>query len=127
MTMTRRRRFMLLAVALVALNSFFWIAQGGFALPKAVIASIFGPRMIRAEVAELAPDGSVQDLFVDRGIIRAVTPNAIMITELDGTSVTIQTSPSTAVSGRSGVLRRGMRVTVLRPANGAATQIQVGY
>ena len=34
MTMNRRR-FMLLAVALVAVNTFFWVAQGGFALAEA--------------------------------------------------------------------------------------------
>ena len=41
MTMNRRR-FMLLAVALVALNTFFWLAQGGFALPQAIINQFFG-------------------------------------------------------------------------------------
>ncbi len=28
-----RPRFLLLAATLVALNTFFWLAQGGFALP----------------------------------------------------------------------------------------------
>ena len=128
MTMSRRR-FMLLAVAVVALNSFFWLAQGGFALPRALIADLFGPRMIRAEVVDLAPDGSTQDQFVDRGIIRAVTQSSIMVFELDGNTATIPISSSTTVSGRVfsvSRLRRGMRVLVVRPANGSATQIQVG-
>ena len=33
MTM-KRRRFMFLALALVALNAFFWLAQGGFAVRR---------------------------------------------------------------------------------------------
>ena len=49
MTMNRRR-FMVLAVALVAVNTFFWVAQGGFALPRAVINQFFGSQMVRAEV-----------------------------------------------------------------------------
>jgi len=129
MTMTRRR-FMFLAVTLVMVNSFFWLAQGGFALPRAIFANLFGRNMIRAEVLELAPDGSVQDLRVDRGIIRIVTPGGIMVAELDGTTVSIPLSSSTSVSGRvfsTSQLRRGMRVTVVRPANGPATEVQVGF
>ncbi len=45
-----RPRFALLVAAVVAVNAFFWLAQGGFALPQAVIDRFFGPRMIRAEV-----------------------------------------------------------------------------
>jgi hypothetical protein len=129
MTMTRRR-LMLLTVTLVMVNSFFWLAQGGFALPRAIIANLFGPRMIRAEVLDLAPDGSVQDVRVDRGLIRAVTAGGITISELDGTLVSIPLSSSTSVSGRvfsTNQLRRGMRVTVVRPANGPATEVQVGF
>ena len=32
------------------LNAFFWLAQGGLALPGALIDRFFGPRLIRAEV-----------------------------------------------------------------------------
>ena len=128
MAMTRRR-FMLLVIVIVAVNSFFWLAQGVFALPGVLIADLFGPRMIRAEVLDLAPDGSVQDRRVDRGLVSAVTPDALQLFELDGTTVSIPLSPSTIVTGRvfgANRLRRGMRVLVIRPANGPATQIQVG-
>ncbi len=77
MTMNRRR-FMYLAVALVALNSFFWLAQGSFALPRALIDQFFGQRMIRAEVLVQTPTGA-QDFRIDRGVIRAVTPGSIII------------------------------------------------
>jgi ferredoxin-like protein FixX len=53
-TMTRRR-FAVLLSAVLALNTFFWLAQGGFALPRAMIDRFFGPRMIRAEVIVQAP------------------------------------------------------------------------
>ena len=39
MTMTRRR-FLSLAAVLVAVNTFFWLAQSGFALPTSFICSM---------------------------------------------------------------------------------------
>ena len=54
MTMNRRR-FLFLATALVAVNSFFWLAQSGFALPRAIINQFFGGNMIRAEVLIVDP------------------------------------------------------------------------
>ena len=78
MTMNRRR-FMFLAVALVALNTFFWVAQGGFAIPKALIQTFFGSRMVRAEVVYLNPDGTTGDERIDRGVIMAVTPALITL------------------------------------------------
>ena len=56
MTMTRRR-FLYLAATLVAVNSFFWLAQSGFALPKAIINQFFGGNLIRAEVLVASPGG----------------------------------------------------------------------
>ena len=64
-----RRRFMLLAVALVAVNAFFWLAQGGFAIPQTLVNQFFGKRMVRAEVVLQAADGSIQDWRIDRGQI----------------------------------------------------------
>ena len=43
-----RRRFSLLVCALVAVNAFFWLAQGSFALPRAMIDRFFGPRITKA-------------------------------------------------------------------------------
>jgi hypothetical protein len=129
MTMNRKR-FMLLAVALVAVNSFFWLAQGGFALPRALIDQYFGSRMIRAEVVVQTSTGS-DDYLIDRGVIRAVTPTTIMLKEKDGRMVSIDIAPSATVTGAggrtrgTGVLRVGVRVLVLRLANAPAESIQV--
>ena len=129
MTMNRRR-FMYLAVALVALNSFFWLAQGGFALSRALINQIFGQQMIRAEVLVQTPNGA-QDFFIDRGVIRALTPGSIIIREKNGDMVPIQISGSATVTGPGGrtfsiaLLRRGLRVVVIRVANEPAEAIQV--
>jgi len=126
----KRRRFMVLAVALVALNSFFWLAQGGFALPRGIINQFFGNQLIRAEVLVQTPSGA-QDYFIDRGVIRALTPGSIIIREKNGDMVPIQISSSAAVSGPGGrslpatFLRRGLRVIVFRIANQPAETIQV--
>jgi hypothetical protein len=116
-------------IPIVLLVGFLSLAPAGLALPRAVIGNLFGQRMIRAEVLDLAPDGSVQDLRVDRGIILTFSPASLTISELDGTSVSIDLSPSTSVTGRIFALRqlrRGMRVTVIRPANGPASIVEVG-
>jgi hypothetical protein len=120
MTMTRRR-FMFLAVALVALNSFFWLASGGFALPKAVINQFFGNSMVRAEV--LLKNG--QDWRIDRGVITSVVPGTITLQEPDGTSVSIPVSPSARVQGGGRQLRKRMRVVVYHQANLPAEIVQV--
>jgi hypothetical protein len=129
MTMNRKR-FMLLAVALVAVNSFFWLAQGGFALPRAFIDQYFGTRMIRAEVVVQTSIGA-DDYLIDRGVIRTVAPGSITLKEKDGRMVTIDIAPSATVTGPggrtrgTGVLRIGVRVLILRLANAPADTIQV--
>jgi hypothetical protein len=125
-----RKRFMLLAVALLALNTFFWIAQGGFALPRAIIDQYFGSRMIKAEVVVQTPTGTA-DYLIDRGVIKTIVPGSVVLKEKTGEMVTIQlasTATVTGAAGRSGpvsVLRRGMRITVFRLANAPADTIQV--
>ncbi len=124
-----RRRFVLLAVTLVALNVFFWVAQGGFALPQALIDRFFGPRMIRAEVV-LGGPLAVNDFRIDRGVITAVTPGSITLRERDATVVTIAVTPATKVVGRYpfatvAQLRPRLRVLVVRKANQPAGQIEV--
>jgi hypothetical protein len=124
-----RRRFALLAATLVALNSFFWLAQGSFALPRALIDRFFGPRLIRAEVILGGPN-MVNDFRIDRGVITATTAGSITIRERDGTTVTIPVNASTRVFGGLRVtdvsqLRSPMRVLVVRRANAPAGQIQL--
>jgi hypothetical protein len=123
-----RRRFALLAVTLVALNAFFWLAQGGFALPTGVIDRFFGPKMIRAEVI-VGGALNVTDFRLDRGVIISVDPGQLTLRERDGTVVTIAVTPATTVLGSLRIttvaqLRPPMRILVVRKANGPATQIE---
>lgn len=126
-----RRRFMGLAVALLALNAFFWAAQGSFALPRAVIGDLLGKRMIRAEIVQLTPTGVPEDIQVDRGVITAAAAASLTIQEADGRVVTYTLTPTTRVVGattrprNATRLRVGFRVLVVRHANGPAEIIQV--
>jgi hypothetical protein len=125
-----RRRFAVLLSAVLALNTFFWLAQGGFALPRAMIDRFFGPRMIRAEVIVQAPNGGVNDFRIDRGVITAVAPRSLDLLERDGTTVTIPVTRRARVVGSPSVtsvsqLRPQMRVLVVHKANTPANLIQV--
>jgi hypothetical protein len=129
MWLMSRRRFVLLAATVVTLNAFFWLAQGGFALPGTLIDRFFGPRLIRAEVVVGGPR-AVNDFRIDRGVIVSTAPGSITLRERDGTVVTIAVSPATRVVGGIRVtdvsqLRPPMRVLAVRKANGPAGQIQV--
>jgi hypothetical protein len=129
-----RRRFAVLAVVLVAVNVFFWLAGSGLALSGGgIVQTLLGGRMIRAEVVWQAPDGTVRDSQLYRGVITAVSPGSITLREKDRPTDVIPVATDAVV--RSGVqvettsaLKRGMRVVVERPANAPADTIQVeGY
>jgi hypothetical protein len=125
-----RPRFSLLVCVLVAVNAFFWLAQGSFALPRAMIDRFFGPRMIRAEVIPQAPGGAVNDFRLDRGVISAVTAGSVDLRERDGSIVTIPVARRARVTGSPSVssvaqLRPGMRILVVHRANARANLIQV--
>ena len=125
-----RRRFAVLLCALVSVNAFFWLVQGGFALPRAMIDRFFGPRMIRAEVILQGPAGGVNDFRLDRGVIVSTTRKSLTLREQDGTTVTILVSPRARVTGSPGItdvsqLGPPMRVLVVRRANLRANLIQV--
>ena len=129
MTMTRRRRFLFLATALIAVNSFFWLAQSGFALPQAIINQFFGGKMIRSEVLISTPAGT-QDWRIDRGVITAISGTAVTLLEKDATVVSLQIDPNARVQGPArfasvGQLRRKLRVVVYRQADQPATLVQV--
>src|SRR3954468_6309188 len=125
-----RRRFALLATVLVAVNVFFWLAQGSFALPQALIDRLFGPQMIRSEVVVGGPLGT-QDFRVDRGVIVSVDPGQVTIHERDDTVVQIPIRPGTKILGPNGTrrppraLRPGIRVLAVRPVNEPAQVIQL--
>ncbi len=123
------RRFVVLAVGLVALNLFLWLTQAGSALPQAVIDRFFGPRMIRAEVVLQGARG-VNDFRIDRGVITSAAPGSIVLRESDGTVVTIQVARRARVVGSGSVtdvsqLRPPLRVLVIRRANAPANLIEV--
>jgi hypothetical protein len=118
-----RRRFMLLVVTLVALNTFFWLAATGFALPKSIITQFFGNRMVRAEVIVQGPAGP-QDWRIDRGVITAVAGNTLTLREADGTVVSVDIDPAAKIQGTK-KLRTHLRVVVYHQANIAADLVQV--
>ncbi len=115
------RRFAALAVAIVAVNVFFWLATSGFALSRATgILQFIGGPIVRADVAWQSPAG-VQETQIDRGVVLAVSAGSITLREADGPR-TIQVAPSAAAAVR---VRRGMRVIIAGPAGQPATIIEV--
>jgi hypothetical protein len=127
-----RRRFAVLAVALVSVNVFFWLAGSGFALPGAggIIQTLLGGRMIRAEIVWQAPDGTIRDTQLYRGVITAVAPGSITLRERDRPADVIPVAPDATVRVGGQVettsqLKRGMRVVIARGANEPADTIQV--
>lgn len=127
-----RRRFAVLAVVLVSVNVFFWLAGSGLALSSAngIIQTLLGGRMIRAEVVWQAPDGSIRDTQLYRGVITAVSPGSITLRERDRPADVIPVAPDATVRVGAQVeatsqLKRGMRVVVARGANEPADTIQV--
>jgi hypothetical protein len=128
MTVTSRR-FLYLATALVAVNSFFWIAQSGFALPKAIINQFFGGNMIRAE-AVVATAAGTQDWRIDRGVITAISGTDVTLRERDATVVSLQLDPNARVQGPARFssvpqLRRRLRVVLYRQADQPVSLVQV--
>ena len=124
-----RRRFILLATALVAVNVFFWLAQSGFAIPQVLVNQFFGSRMVRAEVVLKAADGTIQDWRIDRGTITSIAGTTVTLRERDGTTAALQIDPRARVVpvrfGTVAQLRRRMRVAVYHQANAPAEIVQV--
>jgi len=127
-----RRRFAVLAVVLVSVNVFFWLAGSGLALPGTggIIQTLLGGRMIRAEVVWQAPDGTIRDTQLYRGVITAVTPGSITLRERDRPADVIPVAPDATVRFGAQVettsqLKKGMRVVIARGANEPADTIQV--
>src|SRR5262249_25609388 len=122
----KKRRFMFLAIALVALNTFFWLAAGGFALPGAIINQFFGKQMVRAEV--LLTNG--QDWRIDRRGLTNLNGTNITLLAADGTIVTLPASPTARVQGRARIttviqLKKKMKVVVYHQANLPADLVQI--
>jgi hypothetical protein len=120
------RRFVLLAVVLVALNLTLWLAPPGLALRKAIVTQLFGQNMIRAQV--LKKDGTQWNL--DRGVITKVNSTQLTLREYDGRVQQIPLSGTTKVIHRGhrlalGALARRWHVVVLWPPLGAAQEVDV--
>jgi hypothetical protein len=125
-----RRRFLILVCAVVSVNTFFWLAQGGFALPRGLVDRFFGPDMIRSEVIVAGRLGGVNDFRLDRGVITTIVPRMLTLRERDGTVVSIPVVRRAKIVGSPSVtdvsqLRPGMRVLVVRRANAPAHLIRV--
>lgn len=127
----RSRRFTILAVALVALNLVLWLAPQGLALRTSLINTLFGPRMIRADILVQDPTSTTPiDYRIDRGVIVAATTTGITLKEADGTMQPIPIATTTVLQGAgrlglANLIRRGVQVLVIRIANGPAASIQI--
>jgi hypothetical protein len=120
------RRFLLLAGVLVALNVTLWFAAPGFALRKAIVAQLFGPNMVRAQVHLK----SGEDWNLDRGVITQVNSTQLTLREFDGRIQSIPLASTTKVIRLGHVLplsalARRWRVVVLWPPIGPAKSVDV--
>jgi hypothetical protein len=127
-----RRRFAVLAVVLVSVNIFFWLAGSGFALPGTggIIQTLLGGRLIRAEIVWQAPDGTIRDSQLYRGVITAISPTSITLREKDRPADVLPIATDAVVRigfqvETTSALRRGMRVIVERPANAPVETVQI--
>jgi hypothetical protein len=122
------RRFVLLVGVLVALNVTLWFAAPGLALRKAIVAQLFGPNMVRAQVHLK----SGEDWNLDRGVITQVNSAQLTLREFDGRIQTIPLAATTKVI-RLGhrlplsALARRWRVVVLWPPIGPAQSVDVEH
>lgn len=126
----RRRRFTILAAALVALNLVLWLAPPAGALRDSLIEQLFGQRLIRAEVVVRGTGNTTGDYLLDRGVVTAIAPDSLTLREQDGKVQTIPLAATTQVTGLRrftvvAALRKNLHVLVVRPANGAASLVQV--
>jgi hypothetical protein len=97
---------------------------------EAINASLFGPRMVRAEVLLLGAGGSTQDYRLDRGVVVSAASGTLTVRESNGDIVPLPVDPGAQVQGvgrrvTAATLRRGTRVVVYRSANAPAELVQV--
>ncbi len=124
------RRFVLLGTVLVTLNLALWFAAPGLALRRALVAQLFGPKMIRVEVITKTPVCGSTDCHVDRVVITSVDPTQVTLREADGRVQQIPLSSTTKVIrfGRrlsTLALAKRWHVVVTWPADGAAQSVDV--
>jgi len=125
-----RARIAQLGIAvLVAVNVALFVAQGGLALSSSFVSSLFGPRLVRAEVVALDAGGALHDYRVDRGRLLAVSGQTLTLHERDGTDVSLAVSPAAEVMLNGGrvplsALRRGMKVLTIRDGDAPAQTVE---
>jgi hypothetical protein len=124
------RRFVVLGTVLVTLNLALWLAAPGFALRRALVNQLFGPKMIRVEVISRTPVCGSTDCHVDRGVITSVDPTQVTLREADGRVQQIPLSSTTKVVrfGRrvsTLALAKHSHVVVTWPADGDAQEVDV--
>jgi hypothetical protein len=122
------------AIALLALNAVLLVAQPGLALPRGLAAYFFGPDMVRAEIVMQTATG-VELYRVDRGRIRAVGADFVVLRERDGVIATVQIAPDAEVIGAPARprgrrapflgLRRGMYVETVRLGDAPAERVRI--
>jgi hypothetical protein len=122
-----RNRFLLLAATLVTLNIALWIVPQGLALQQVVASTLFGTKMMRADVTE----NTGAEWRVDRGIVVSNVPGLLTLQEADTKIQQIVVSSSTKVTA-AGVpiklrsVKPGWRVLVTWPAlSGPASSVVV--
>jgi hypothetical protein len=126
-----RRRLIVLGVALLlAANAALLVVSPGQALPRALGAYFFGPKMVRAEVI-VRDGGATRDFRLDQGRIRAIGRDSITLLERDGTIVVVPVSSSAEIlrNGRRvqfRTLRRGQDVLTVRESGRPAEVVRVG-
>jgi hypothetical protein len=123
------RRWIILVVSLLALNTTLWLATSGVGgVLDQVQNQLFGSSMVRAEVVVQGSDG-LHDIRVDRGKITSVSSTSLALKEKDGTIATLAVSPTVSVSlngttRQMRALRPGYRVQwALRDGDGPVTRI----
>ena len=94
--------------------------------PTSLSTTLFGPRLVRAEIA--LQDTALHDYRLDHGRIKQVGPSTITLREPDGTDQTIDVSLTAhvRVNGQNGTffqLRRGMMAVTMRDGDKPADQV----
>jgi hypothetical protein len=95
-------------------------------LPMSLSATLFGPRLVRAEIA--LQDTTLHDYWLDHGRIKQVGASTLTLREPNGTDETINVSLTARVriNGQNGTffqLRKGMMAVTMHDGDKPADQV----
>ena len=121
-----RRRFVVLAAALVVFAAALVLAGPGFALRHALVTQLFGPKMVRAVAVERSGD----QWNLDRGVITQVSSTQLTLLEADGRVQPIPLADTTRVIRLRHqlsltALKKHWHVLVTWPVTGPAVSVDV--